>query len=114
MNLKATSTTTLLLILMACGSSYRLEFMRLPNSNIITLTCQESTTLSNIPGAFYFLNGSDLQRINPNGLIASNDKPGSVTFQITREYEGWYSCGNESTRPLSNNISLIGECIILL
>lgn len=82
-----------------------LRFIRGLRSNIIQFYCCDSAGSLDISGVSYFLNGS---RINDNDQFVTSDD-GGLSFEITRDLERGYSYGNESTRSLSNNRSLIGE-----
>ena len=86
-------------------TAFMLRFNREQNSNTIVLLCRETASSTDVSGASYFMNGA---RINDLSQFITSDN-GGLTFQIKRELEAIYSCGNESTRPLSNNRSLIGE-----
>ena len=80
-----------------------LRFSREQESNVILFHCRDSVTSNTISDASYFLNGS---RINDKGILTSD---GGLSITIKRDSEGVYSCGNETTRSLSNNKSFIGE-----
>ena len=89
-------------------TAFMVYFNREPNSNIIVLLCRETASSTDISSASYFMNGTRINDLSP--FITSSN--GGLTFKIKRELEAIYSCGNESTRPLSNNRSLIGEYMI--
>lgn len=72
------------------------------NSNSVTLECVLTATSQPIPDAMYFLNGSRLENFTE---LQSDANPG-VTFQIQRDIEGYFSCGNDSI--MSSPMGLIG------
>ena len=71
------------------------------NANLITLQCRLTATGLPIPDAVYFLNGT---RLNFTGLV-QGDEPG-VSFQLRRDLEGYFTCGNDSS--MSDPMALIG------
>ena len=79
--------------------------IRLTNriTNIITFQCLLSATRDPIPDAMFFLNGTRLE--NFTELQLGEDH--GVSFGITRDLEGYFSCGNDSS--MSNPMALIGQ-----
>lgn len=86
-------------------TTFMLRFSRAPRSNVIVLLCRETAGSTSVSGASYFMNST---RINDHPQFRTSDD-GGLAFKIMRGLEAIYSCGNESTKPLSNNVSLIGQ-----
>ena len=74
------------------------------SGNVITFMCRDTATAQPIPDALYFLNGTRLDNFTTLISGASNE---GVTFQINRELEGHFTCGNDSLK--SNSMSLISK-----
>ena len=70
------------------------------SENTIELSCLRDSTP--IQDAFYFNNGTRIDNRNSNFMRVQ----GRLKFEITRELEGVYTCGNGS--PMSNSLSLTG------
>ena len=74
------------------------------SSNIITFMCRDTATAQPFSNALYFLNGTRLDKfIN----LISDGRNEGVTFQISRELEGHFTCGNDSLK--SDLVSLISK-----
>jgi len=113
-------TSFTLLIILHPARTTVLEYIRVPQSNSVTLSCTDDRTGTAIPAARFLLNGSlffDLA--NPRrviqdrpveGIRPSSDMNGreGITFAINRGAEGSYSCGleSESTSPA---LQIVGE-----
>ena len=89
-------------------SLFRLNLERQPGSNLINLFCQEriGATFTEIQDASFFVDSSVIHSSDSNPFTHSGTK---LTFSITRDREGLYSCANESTGPLSSAVPLVGE-----
>ena len=72
-------------------------------TNTITLQCRQTTTNQPIFNAMYFLNGTELE----NFTELQQDDDQDVSFQMTRDLEGYFTCGNNSS--VSNPLALIGS-----
>ena len=70
--------------------------------NIITLQCRQKADSLPTPDAMFFLNESRLE--NFTELQLGDDH--GVSFEITRDLEGYFTCGNDSF--MSNPLPLIG------
>ena len=75
------------------------------NANIITFMCREMARGEFIPGALYFLNGTRLEDFT---TLTPGERNEGVTFQMSKELEGYFACGNDSLSMTSNDIPLIG------
>ena len=84
------------------GSPFHLGFTRNGINSITFTECQETDSRESIPGTMYFLNETRLDNVT---TLIPNENNG-VTFQMSRELEGYFSCGNGSS--MSNTIPLIG------
>ena len=71
-------------------------------TNIITLQCRQKANSLPTPNAMFFLNESRLE--NFTELQLGEDH--GVSFEITRDLEGYFACGNNSF--MSNPLPLIG------
>ena len=78
--------------------------IRLTNrlDNTVTLQCTLKANSLPTPDAMFFLNESRLE--NFTKLLLGEDH--GVSFEITRDLEGYFTCGNDSF--MSNPIALIG------
>ena len=74
--------------------------------NIITFMCRDTVQQQPIPDVLYFLNGTRLDNFTNFFMDDGNDVD-QVTFWISRDLEGCFTCGNTSL--ISNSISLIGS-----
>ena len=88
------------------NTTFRLQFSRSQDSNIITLTCRNDQGVE-LQRATFFLNDTELNPQNYPSFSDQNDESGMVTFQINRQLEGMYSCGTEQGR--SSHRSFIGK-----
>lgn len=70
--------------------------------NTITLQCRLTATSLPIPDAVFFLNDSRLENVTELHLGEDH----GVSFQIIRDLEGYFACGNDSL--MSNPLALIG------
>lgn len=91
-------------------STFKLRFNREAGSNFVQLFCQESAraTVTDIPDAYFFIDDSLITR-SDSGPFTHSNSGSRLEFIITRDLEGFYSCGNKSTRPLSNGVPLVGK-----
>ena len=114
-NMKETVITKLIVILLAYESlaqesenPFKLRFDRPQGSNLIKLFCQEriGATFTEIRDASFFIDGSVINSSDSSPFTHSATR---LTFSMTRDLEGLYSCGNESIRPQSNLVPLVGE-----
>ena len=75
---------------------------RSANSNTITVQCRLTATGQPIPDAMYFLNGTRLDNFTE---LQHGHDPG-ITFEIERDIEGYFTCGNDSS--MSDSMALTG------
>ena len=71
-------------------------------NNIITLQCRQKADGLPTPNTMFFLNESRLE--NFTELQLGDDH--GVSFEITRDLEGYFTCGNDSF--MSNPLPSIG------
>ena len=83
------------------GSPFQIRLTNRVN-NIITLQCRQKANSLPTPDAIFFLNESRLE--NFTELQLGQDH--GVSFEITRDLEGYFTCGNDSF--MSNLLPLIG------
>ena len=89
---------------------FTLVDVRSLESNIITLRCRRNSDDAFDSEAHYYRNNTRLDSIS--GFVNTNKEQGTVTFMITRELEGEYSCGREHQR--SATVPYIGESLSFL
>ena len=89
------------------GSPFQIRLTNRVN-NIITLQCRQKANSLPNPNAMFFLNESRLDNLTQLHL----DEDHNVYFQLTRDLEGYFACGNNSF--MSNPLPLIGKCPISL
>ena len=71
-------------------------------NNIVTLQCRLKANSLPTPDAVFFLNETRLENFTELQL----DEDHGVSFEITRDLEGYFTCGNDSF--MSNPLPLIG------
>ena len=83
------------------GNPFQIRFTNRVH-NIITLQCRQKADSLPTPNAMFFLNESRLE--NFTELQLGDDH--GVSFEITRDLEGYFTCGNDSF--MSNPLPSIG------
>ena len=61
-----------------------------------------------VKNARFYRNGTNIVSLMPE--YKEDRERGTITFEMTQELEGKYTCNNESV-PLSSDLLVVGECI---
>jgi hypothetical protein len=84
----------------AARSGVTVRHKRRDSNNTITLLCQNDTTFAYIANATFLRNSRRIDNIVYGDLSGPNT---SLTFNLTPQMEGSYSCRPPETRFASNN-----------
>ena len=115
-----TSAAVLVLVLTCTGvASQRTEiFARDPSSSTERiLQCRFRDVAGrewDVKNARFFLNGTNIINLAPE--YEEDREKGIITFEMTQELEGEYTCDNESevVERSSDHLLVVGECIYVL
>ena len=93
-------------------SSFLLEgFRGQVERNLISFQCTNAETGQPAPDAIFMLDGTELGE-KAGRTLSRGSNPNTILFQITREFEGNYSCGfrvDDNNIIVSNPVPFVGE-----